>query len=101
MGRLNCKKRIEVAKADGSGWSFLSGQRGQGNFELNSHARSACYTMNKTGVVSGRFSQKDIVSYVSYATSEMISFLFRKDCRTDVSSVILKVTVKIVSGLGL
>ena len=80
---------------------FLVWQRGQGNFELNSHARSACYTMNKTGVVSGRFSQKDIVSYVSYATSEMISFLFRKDCRTDVSSVILKVTVKIVSGLGL
>lgn len=70
-------------------------------FQLNSHARSACYTMNKTRVVSGRFSQKDIVSYVSYATSEMMSFLFRKDCRTDVSSVILKVTVKIVSGLGL
>ena len=31
-------------------------QRGQGNFELNSHARLACYTMNKTGVASGSFS---------------------------------------------
>ena len=25
-------------------------------FELNSHARLACYTMNKTGVASGSFS---------------------------------------------
>ncbi|MGB5129357.1 MAG: hypothetical protein WBO33_10720, partial [Blautia wexlerae] len=32
------------------------GERGQGNFELNSHARLACYTMNKTGVASGSFS---------------------------------------------
>lgn len=26
------------------------------SFELNSHARLACYTMNKTGVASGSFS---------------------------------------------
>ena len=50
----------------GTGGSGEGGAtRGQGNFELNSHARSACYTMNKTGVASGSFSQKDIVSYVS------------------------------------
>ena len=35
-----------------------SRQRGQGNFELNSHARLACYTMNKTGVASGNFYKK-------------------------------------------
>ena len=28
----------------------------KGNTELNSHARLACYTMNKTGVASGSFS---------------------------------------------
>lgn len=26
------------------------------SYELNSHARLACYTMNKTGVASGSFS---------------------------------------------
>lgn len=35
---------------------FQGDSRGQGNFELNSHARLACYTMNKTGVASGSFS---------------------------------------------
>ena len=29
---------------------------GNGIYELNSHARLACYTMNKTGVASGSFS---------------------------------------------
>ena len=43
-------------KADASGRDLLCWQRGQGNFELNSHARLACYTMNKTGVASGSFS---------------------------------------------
>ena len=28
----------------------------KGKFKLNSHARLACYTMNKTGVASGSFS---------------------------------------------
>ena len=41
------------AEEDGTGRG--SEGRGQSNFELNSHARLACYTMNKTGVASGSF----------------------------------------------
>lgn len=33
-----------------------SDNRWQRQAELNSHARLACYTMNKTGVASGSFS---------------------------------------------
>ena len=42
------------AEEDGTGRG--SEGHGQSNFELNSHARLACYTMNKTGVASGSFS---------------------------------------------
>jgi len=45
-----------LKKGDATGSEFPLLQRGQGNFELNSHARLACYTMNKTGVASGSFS---------------------------------------------
>lgn len=43
-------------EADAAVIASVCWQRGQGNFELNSHARLACYTMNKTGVASGSFS---------------------------------------------
>lgn len=43
-------------KTDAEGAGSRGEGRGQGNFELNSHARLACYTMNKTGVASGSFS---------------------------------------------
>lgn len=49
--------RLERTPEKGTGGSGKGGAtRGQGNFELNSHARLACYTMNKTGVASGSFS---------------------------------------------
>ena len=41
--------------AEGKG--FYS-NRWQRQAELNSHARLACYTMNKTGVASGNFYKK-------------------------------------------
>ena len=44
------------ADAEEEGTGRGSEGRGQSNFELNSHARLACYTMNKTGVASGSFS---------------------------------------------
>ena len=49
--------RLGRTPEKGTGESGEEGAtRGQGNFELNSHARLACYTMNKTGVASGSFS---------------------------------------------
>ena len=51
--------RLGRTPEKGTGGSGEGGAtRGQGNFELNSHARLACYTMNKTGVASGNFYKK-------------------------------------------